>query len=346
MKLRYLFLALALFVFASRVHAQNVSPHNCSIIESTYVGGSFLPHDCSTAKWSKLINYSYGWNHNWTCLDKTNGPPGVPYRWGTANFTANGQCTQYLSLSGWQTQDCQPGYTTKYDAAPATGGNNTYYWYPFNNNLKASVFGGPTCAKVPLPAIFAQCPAVICVTRNASPVIMDLDDTGFKLTDVNDGVVFDLLGTGQPVKTAWTVKGSNTAFLALPGPDGIVHNGTQLFGDHTPQPQSNTPNGFAALAVYDNPKNGGNGDGILDARDGIWSSLRACRDLNHNGKFEPGECVPLADVGVNSIDLNYIEDHKVVNGNEFRYRTRMNPDHPDQVGKWAVDVYFPFECLQ
>ena len=74
---------------------------------------------------------------------------------------------------------------------------------------------------------------------------------------------------------------SNQVFLALPGPDGLVHNGTQLFGNFTKQPPSQTPNGFAALAVYDQPQNAGNGDGVIDARDAIFNSLRLWeRDLN------------------------------------------------------------------
>jgi hypothetical protein len=42
--------------------------------------------------------------------------------------------------------------------------------------------------------------------------------------------------------------GADNAFLALPGSDGLVHDGKQLFGDFARQPPSTTPNGFAALA--------------------------------------------------------------------------------------------------
>jgi hypothetical protein len=92
---------------------------------------------------------------------------------------------------------------------------------------------------------------------------MSLDGEPFEFTDPENGVMFDLLGNGTPVKTAWTLKGANIAFLALPGPDGVV-NGNQLFGNQ------HAANGFIELAVYDLPQNGGNGDGKIDKFDGIW----------------------------------------------------------------------------
>jgi len=76
------------------------------------------------------------------------------------------------------------------------------------------------------------------------------------------GVLFDISGMGRLIQMGWTA-GATNAFLALPGADGAVHNGRQLFGNFTPQPKSATPNGFAALAVYDDPKNGGNGTALL-----------------------------------------------------------------------------------
>jgi hypothetical protein len=136
-----------------------------------------------------------------------------------------------------------------------------------------------------IPGCQTDCPSNsrTCIPCGQSPIILDLTGQGFLLTSAENGVTFDISGTNNPIQIAWTAAGSNNAFLALPGPDGLVQNGTQLFGNFTPQPASSQPNGFAALAVYDDPNNGGNGDGVIDSRDAIFSSLRLWIDANHDG---------------------------------------------------------------
>jgi len=177
-----------------------------------------------------------------------------------------------------------------------------------------------------------------------SPIIIDLEGTGFLLTDAAHGVIFDITGTGTPQQISWTALGAENAFLALPGSDGLVHNGKELFGNYTAQPISQHPNGFSALAVYDEPTNGGNGDGIIDSRDRIFSSLRLWIDANHDGICQPEELHTLPSMGVFSISLDYhLSMRRDKYGNLFRYRAKVNPDSPNdtsEVGRTAYDVFF------
>lgn len=175
---------------------------------------------------------------------------------------------------------------------------------------------------------------------NPSPIVIDVSNTGFSMTDAGGGVVFNILNDGVPLQLSWTANGSNNAFLVLDrNGNGVVDSGTELFGDLTPQPLAAKPNGFLALAEYDKPANGGNGDGRIDSRDAIFPALKLWQDSNHNGISEPGELRPFSEV-LSAIDLNYKEARRTDQyGNQFRYRAKVYDLNGSQAGRWAWDVF-------
>lgn len=185
----------------------------------------------------------------------------------------------------------------------------------------------------------------LCNGCNCSPIVIDVDGNGFELTSAADGVVFDILANGQPQQISWISSGSDDAFLVLDrNGNGLIDDGSEVFGDSTPQPPSDQPNGFAALAVFDTPEEGGNGDGVIDASDSIYSRLQLWRDRNHNGISESDELFSLPALGVRAIELDYRPSRRVDEfGNEFRYRAKIHHTRGSHDGRWAFDVFFQGE---
>ncbi len=177
-----------------------------------------------------------------------------------------------------------------------------------------------------------------------SPIVIDVAGNGFNLTNAADGVMFDLSATDSVEQISWTAAGSDDAFLVLDrNGNGVIDNGRELFGSTTPQPylaSGETKNGFRALAVFDGAESGGNGDGVIDAGDSIFSSLKLWRDSNHNGTSEAGELQSLPNSDVVVIGLKYRDSRRRdENGNWFRYRAKVNDIESGQIGRWAWDVF-------
>ncbi|HEX2611926.1 MAG TPA: hypothetical protein VHK68_13015 [Gemmatimonadales bacterium] len=175
----------------------------------------------------------------------------------------------------------------------------------------------------------------------SSPIVIDLAGDGFDLSSLEEGVSFDLDADGEKEWTAWTAVLSDDAFLVLDrNGNGRIDNGTELFGDRTPQLFSDVANGYRALSVFDLPEQGGNGDGWISLADAVYRDLRLWIDTNHDGLSQPDEITTLQAQGVKALRLQYLESRRRDRyGNEFRYWSRVE--------RWArrpfvlsVDVFF------
>ena len=180
-----------------------------------------------------------------------------------------------------------------------------------------------------------------CPSCQPSPIIISLDNGSLQLTSAQDGVLFDLTADGVRAQTAWTQGEADDAFLVLDrNENGTIDNGSELFGDATPQPirDPSQRNGFEALAVFDDSLSGGNEDGFLDENDAIFGELQLWIDTNHNGISEVEELQSMSDAGVHSFDLSYRSSSRVdAHGNELRFYSSVLMTRGRRI---AWDVFF------
>ncbi len=149
-------------------------------------------------------------------------------------------------------------------------------------------------------AAFQQASTVAPPRRD--PLILDLDGDGIETVASANGAYFDHDGNGFAERTGWV--GSDDGLLVLDrNSDGIINNGTELFGDQTILQNGQTAsNGFQALSDLD-----GNSDGKIDANDAAYSQIRVWQDSDGDGYSysRADELQSLSDLGIAAIDTGY-----------------------------------------
>jgi hypothetical protein len=174
-----------------------------------------------------------------------------------------------------------------------------------------------------------------------SPIILSMSDQRIELTDLAGGVRFDLNRDGSPEQISWTASTAvDDAFLVLDrNGNNVIDDGGELFGDASPQPPGGVPNGFRALAVFDEVQHGGNGDGYISAADSVFALLRLWYDWNHDGVSQGSEMRTLESEGVERISLDYLEtSRRDKYGNEFKFQGKAIHVNGRHLPIW--DVYF------
>ena len=132
----------------------------------------------------------------------------------------------------------------------------------------------------------------------SDPLVLDLTGAGINLTSVaGSAAYFDFTGSGIPAQTAWI--GSGEGILVLAPADGKTVTAANMLGAYS-------GNGFADLAALDS-----NGDGVINASDSAYSSLRIW--VSADGST--GELYTLAQLGITAINVSSAISGQINNGN-------------------------------
>jgi len=145
------------------------------------------------------------------------------------------------------------------------------------------------------------------------PLILDLNNDGIYTSTINTGIKFDHDGDGEQEHTGWV--SASDGFLALDlNNDGLINNGSELFGNDTVLGESSdlAGDGFEALSQYDTDNNQ-----LIDADDDIYDDLRVWVDQNQNGETDGGELKTLSELNIESISLQAKDIDNVDQGNSI-----------------------------
>ncbi|THG74799.1 hypothetical protein E5198_18800, partial [Pseudomonas sp. A-1] len=146
--------------------------------------------------------------------------------------------------------------------------------------------------------------------QRSDPLTLDVDGDGIETVSANSGITFDFDGDGLKTGTGW-VKGDDALLVRDLDGNGRIDNGSELFGvDTIKRDGSKARDGFDALRELDS-----NADGVFDAQDEHFASVRVWQDRNQDGVSQSNELKTLGEHGIASISLGSTASSQNSNGN-------------------------------
>lgn len=279
-------------------------------------------------------------------------PGFVSIRGGTTNGTGNGACpTGFGIFSPCAAPNGSPAPTFA-SGIPTLVGST--WSMPMNIG---NAFSSPVIEGVPIGYVCtaASATTALSTTDNVtcppppcnptkpgcgvSPIVIDPTGEGFFLTSKQQGVEFREEASIPQIQMSWTNPTHHNGWLVRPNADGSVTSlSDNLFGNLSPQPSSDTPNGYSALAYWAEQEGCGTVE-RLAACPVVWQQLRLWHDANQDGIAQPDELSTLDASGVRDISLKYhASGHVDQYGNVFRYAASIYDDAGEKNSR-SYDVF-------
>ncbi|MBO9403220.1 hypothetical protein [Shimia sp. R9_3] len=140
------------------------------------------------------------------------------------------------------------------------------------------------------------------------PIILDLDGDGVEIA-FGTQVYFDIDEDGYLEQTSWA--SADDGFLVIDlnadgsrgAGDGVIDKAVEMiWGDWLGTVNSTD---LQVLSVLEQLNDWGNGDGVLNAQDTMWSELRIWQDLDQDAVTDDGELKTLGAWGITEVALSY-----------------------------------------
>ena len=278
-------------------------------------------------------------NHNWLQDGNDPGIGGVKVALMDASGATVLQTTTTNTAGNYLFADLDPGtYVLRFDKGGVLYHNiymDNWKWgvkdVGSNDAIDSDVAGnGTSLTNVTKTDAFTLMSGQADMTRDAAitPIVIDLDGNGIQTVSRADSSgTFDLFGNGAGIHSGWLSGGDG--FLAVDkNGNGMVDNISEMFGGIAKGA------GFASLAAYDS-----NHDGVVDKSDANFADLLIWRDANGNHATDGGELSGLAQSGIASLAVGYIEVPFLdAQGNLHLERSTATFDDGSSVA--MTDVYF------